>query len=248
MLTDSSKNNINYSLVLFLYLVSTGLIRQYAYWSVFHINIFEFVSSFEVLNLSLLSIVPFLIIFLFGTIHGVFTSITFHKEKNVCPIFYADDFKGFIKHNIKDILLMVFCSVVLILSGTSLIRQSLMWGAVAVMALTVIRSSIDEIEQKFFPNASPFKSIFCYYFIIIPVLIFCWGKYQANVIYEGTEYSYVESSDLKIEDKAKITGKLKYLGKLDKYVFFSYNYNNKLLIAMEDSVFPLELERYSLKK
>lgn len=246
MISNDFKFSINYTFCLLGYLIAVGVIYQCAYWSVFNINMFEFISSFQVLQMCLLSVAPFFIMFLFMILYGILHGLTWYKEKNVCPVFYRDNFKGFLKHHIVDFGIMLFSSG-LVIFAMFITSPTLLWVGIAGMAVIILKSSITENAQKLFPTIHPLKEALVFYLILLPIWVFCWGKYTANLIYEGRRYSYIESSELKIEDKTLIEGKLKYLGKLDKYVFFSYDDNKKTLIALEESIFPIRLNHSTAK-
>jgi len=238
------KPKITVSVLIIGYCISIGLFYECAYWSVFRVNIFEYVSSLQILEISFLSAVPWFIGLFFAQLLGIYFNFAYRKEKThkLFRFGVPGEFVKFLKHHMFDHLIFL---IGFIFIGIGIIRQefSYEWLGIPIVAVSLLNAFFEEKLGEIFSNLGRLQRILLYYSILFLIFAYCSGKHSANIIYEGSRYFYVDAKDLKLKDPA-IKGDLKYLGKLDEYLFFCDKMNNDIYVVPKGNAYPLKLMSY----
>ena len=243
MISDEFKRDFSfYNQVVLAFSFILGIAYLYGYWSAFDINIFPFLSLFDLVRFSayplLILYVPLLLLqWTITELH--FAEYIQTKSKQFASHLYNHP-NWFIRNVVALLIVVSYFSFVIWL-GFYLQQYTLKVGVpiASIITLAWLRNALkkagNEQDVKMFHRYGRALLILC----LLPFISYDYGRHKGDVILKDKEYSYASFKE------GESNNLYKFLGYLDGHYFFIDKNNHKLLI--NNKLDSLEL-RHFLKK
>lgn len=239
LITDELKRNFSfYNQVMLTCSFILGIAYLCGYWSVFDINIFPFLSLFDLIRFSaypvLILYVPFLLFqWLVAELH--FSTYIEKKSKKL-----SSYFKSHPSRLVKVMfpLAAIGYFVFIIWLGCYLEKVTLKIGVPIASIITIawLSNAVKKTESQqdvvMFHRVGRTLLFLC----LLPFISYDYGHHKAIAILKDKEYSYIVATQ---GDKKEV---YKFLGYLDNHYFFMAKKNKTLLI--NNNMNSLELRHF----
>ena len=227
-----------------IFLYACGTLYLIAYWSIFGVDISNFVGITEIPKSF---IFPFVIgtgVFVFlQTINLLTPNKVKEKEK-----FTTDEIKGWLHRykNSNDIHLILVSSIIVMFIG--FLTQSICyWAITCVLLIWVLvrKVTLLSISKKIIPNYA-IRSYVVIILVSTPIICVALGKVESLIIYKNIDVTYVNpiaNDTTKHIFPTKVINQSKLLGFIGDKVIISSIDNKKVFVLKQSSFDVIELEK-----
>lgn len=203
-----------YSTLAVPYSIFVSSFYLYGYWDSFEIDFYSYINVQEI---AIRSIVPLAHVGI-GTFFGFFTNGN------------RSEFGAKLSRLDILIIILVFAVCLFVITSYSTYRH-IAYSIISILCIAVF--------FKFTNNRIlDYKYIF-YLLILLPVLSFYYGKTESELIINGAKYKTVIFSDIEKAKNYKGIKELRYIGKINEYIFLYISERKETLVLNYNDSTPL---------